>query len=30
VDHHLVVDDTPEQLGASGVDPDHAPWRHGR
>jgi hypothetical protein len=30
VDHHLLVDNTPEKLGASGVDPDHPPRRHGQ
>jgi hypothetical protein len=30
VDHHLLVDDPAEKLGASGVDPDHAPRRHGQ
>jgi hypothetical protein len=30
VDHHLLVDDPAEKLGPPGIDPDHAPRRHGQ
>jgi hypothetical protein len=30
VDHHLLVDDAAEKLGAPGVNTDHAPRRHGQ